>query len=33
MEIVTVKMKLDHGGKMEKEKKLFFLSDISVYLS
>ena len=33
MEIVAVKMKLDHGGKIEKEKQLFFLSDISVYLS
>ena len=33
IEIVAVKMKLDHGGKIEKEKQLFFLSDVSVYLS
>ena len=26
-------MRLDHEGKIEKEKQLFFLSDISVYLS
>ena len=28
-----MKMKLEHEGKIEKEKQLFFLSDISVYLS
>ena len=26
-------MKLDERGKIEKEKNLFFLSDISVYVS
>ena len=28
-----MKMKLELEGKIEKEKQLFFLSDISVYLS
>ena len=33
METVAMKMKLDHEGKIEKEKQNFFLSDVSVYLS
>ena len=28
MEIAAMKTKLEHGGKIEKEKQLFFLSDI-----
>ena len=32
-ETVPIKMKLEHEGKIEKEKQLFFLSDILVYLS
>ena len=33
MEIVAMKMKLDHGCKIEKKKRLFLLSDVSIYWS
>ena len=33
MEIVAMKMKLDHGCKIEKKKRLFLLSYISIYWS
>ena len=33
IEIVAMKMKLDHGCKIEKKKRLFLLSDVSIYWS